>query len=161
MRLLRSVLSVLVAATAHGDHQHLTAAARAIGRHSSEPRLSQGGQHHVLRWLFKTIGTTNRYYVEFGFNPNEHCRGSGPNSCSLWLEGWDGLLLDGNSHNESINLHTHFLSSANIVSLFRRYRVPESPDYVSVDIDSTDLWILRSILASVYRPRVISVEFNS
>lgn len=130
-------------------------------RFTSKPRVSQGGQHHTLRRLFAALGTTNRYYVEFGFNPGEQCRGSGPNSCSLWLNGWDGLLLDGSFHNASINLHSHFITSANIVSLFRKHGVPAQPDYVSIDVDSADLWIMRALLASVYRPRVLSIEFNS
>ena len=33
--------------------------------------------------------------------------------------------------------------------------------YVSIDLDSVDLWILRSLLASEYRPRVVSIEYNS
>ncbi len=47
------------------------------------------------------------------------------------------------------SLHmTLALSSANIVSLFEKYKVPFAADYVSIDIDSTDLWIFRAILAS-------------
>ena len=33
-------------------------------------------------------------------------------------------------------------------------------DYLSVDIDSFDLWVLRAILAA-YRPRLITIEYNS
>jgi hypothetical protein len=32
---------------------------------------------------------------------------------------------------------------------------------VSVDIDSADLWVLKQIVTSPYRPRVISGEYNS
>ncbi len=47
------------------------------------------------------------------------------------------------------SLHmTIAFSSANIVSLFEKYKVPFAADYVSIDIDSTDLWIFRAILAS-------------
>jgi hypothetical protein len=54
------------------------------------------------------------------------------------------------------------LSSANIVSLFEKYKVPLEADYVSIDIDSTDLWVFRAILASKkFRPRVFSVEYNA
>jgi len=55
-----------------------------------------------------------------------------------------------------------WISSMNIVSLFADGRVPAEPDYVSIDLDSADLFIMHSILASgKYRPRVISIEYNS
>lgn len=42
-----------------------------------------------------------------------------------------------------------------------RHNVPVDPAYISLDIDSADLWVARAILHSKYRPRVMSVEFNS
>lgn len=39
-------------------------------------------------------------------------------------------------------------------------RVPLEPDYVSVDIDSSDLWVFRSLVKGGYRPRVMTVEYN-
>ena len=74
--------------------------------------------------------------------------------------GWSGLLMDGGHTNASINLHREMISPANVVELFDKHAVPYEPDYVSIDIDSTDLWILRSVLASPYRPRVLTVEYN-
>ena len=62
--------------------------------------------------------------------------------------------------NPEINLHQEFVTSANIVNLFQKYGVPFEPDYVSIDIDSADLWVMKSIMGS-YRPRVVSIEYNS
>ena len=73
---------------------------------------------------------------------------------------WSGLLMDGGHTNASINLHREIITSANVVELFGKHAVPYEPDYVSIDIDSTDLWILRAVLASAYRPRVLTVEYN-
>ena len=42
---------------------------------------------------------------------------------------------------------------------FQKHNVPIELDYLSIDIDSADLWVMRSIL-SVYRPRVITVEIQ-
>ena len=33
--------------------------------------------------------------------------------------------------------------------------------YVSIDLDSADLWVLRALLFSEFRPRVVGVEYNS
>jgi hypothetical protein len=75
---------------------------------------------------------------------------------------WNGLLLDIANENATINLRKHYITAENIVSIFDMYNVPLEPDYVSIDIDSNDLWVLRAIISSgKYRPRVMTVEFNS
>ncbi len=122
---------------------------------------SQGGQDGILEWIFKNIGTTNKYFIEFGFNTNTWEGGTGPNCRILsQQQGWTGLLLDGSHENLSINLHRHYLYDHNIISIFRLYQVPLVPDYVSIDLDSIDIWIFKAIITSPFRPRVISVEYN-
>ena len=40
--------------------------------------------------------------------------------------------------------------------------MPRELDYLSIDIDSTDIWVWRALLKSgKYRPRVVSIEYNS
>ena len=121
---------------------------------------SQGGQDGVLQAIFDAIGVTNRFYVEFGFNCDTIDGGSGPNIAQLHARGWRGLLLDGAFSNPSINLHKRFLTSDNVCAVFNSFSVPYEPDYVSIDVDSTDLWLMRSVMAG-YRPRVVTCEFNS
>ena len=99
---------------------------------------SQGSQAHVLNEIFRIVGTTAKDYVEFGYNTNLLCAGSGANTCRLHQQGWKGLLLDGGHENTSINLHREMISSANIVHLFRKYRVRLEVDYVSEDMDSSE-----------------------
>lgn len=121
---------------------------------------SQGNQDALLREIFDAVRETNRFFVEFGFNAPSFEEGSGANTQALWEVGWHGLLLDGGRSNATINLVQAFISSTNIVQLFRENSVPIELDFLSVDMDSADLWVLRAIL-SVYRPRVIIIEFNS
>jgi hypothetical protein len=123
---------------------------------------SQGGQDGVLASLFQLVGTTNRYFVEFGFDSKTYTNGGGANTFQLYTQGWRGLLLDGNNENADINLHAHRIYSTNIVELFQQYNVPAEPDYVSIDIDSADLWVFAALTApaSPFRPRVVSVEHN-
>jgi hypothetical protein len=126
-------------------------------------RHSQGGQDGVLRAIFKAIGTVNTppLAVEFGFDCDSLTGGFGSNVANLVLhEGWRAVLLDGGHENAAINLHREFLTSANIVEVFARHGVPAEPDYVSIDLDSTDLWVFRTLLTS-FRARVFTVEYNS
>ena len=126
-------------------------------------RHSQGGQDGVLGAIFAQIGTVNTppLAVEFGFDSDSLTGGFGSNVANLVLhQGWRALLLDGGHENPVINLHREFLTAANIVEVFTRHGVPAEPDYVSIDLDSTDLWVFRALLKS-FRARVFSVEYNS
>jgi hypothetical protein len=123
---------------------------------------SQSWQDGYLAYVFQNIGVTNKFYVEFGFNEDSFEGGSGANTYALHKHfGWTGLLLDGGHSNATINLHREMIYPDNIVSLFEKYDVPLEPDYVSVDVDSTDVLILEKLLASKFAPRVLTVEYNS
>jgi hypothetical protein len=54
------------------------------------------------------------------------------------------------------------LTEANIVQTFEAAKVPHDVDFVSIDVDSIDFWLLKGLLASdsPYRPRVIQCEYN-
>jgi len=124
--------------------------------------FSQNGEDGIIEAIFNAIGTTNKYYVEFGTE-------SGSEINTRYLrekKGWDGLLLDGSNENFSINLRKHFIDAENIVDLFKKYNVPNNFDLLSVDIDRNDWYVLKSIIAPTsdgyqFRPRVIIVEYNS
>lgn len=123
---------------------------------------SQMGQDGIIEFIFKNIGVTNKFCVEFGFNSIDLIGGSGANVARLVLEeGWTSLLLDSDNENLSINLHKELLTFENIGDVFKKYLVPQNPDYVSIDVDSIDLWLLKGMLLADFRPRLISVEYNS
>lgn len=54
----------------------------------------------------------------------------------------------------------HTLRPQNVVAVFRQHKIPLDVDYVSIDVDSCDLWIFLA-LTDVYRPTVITIEYNS
>lgn len=131
--------------------------------------FSQNGEDGVIEAIFGAIGTTNKYYVEFGTET-----GVETNSRRLRENlGWTGLLLDGGNEDASINLHKHFLTAENIDGLFSKYGVPRELDLLSVDVDRNDWYIMRKLVApkpgspagdyssAAYRPRVVIVEYNS
>ena len=126
--------------------------------HWSARGYSQYGADGVIHKLFHDLGTTNKYYIEFGTQKDAvEC-----NTRRLRETcGWKGLLMDGDNENEEINLHAHFLTRENILLLFKRYRVPQFPDLLSVDIDGNDYHVLSTILRGGYRPRVVIVEYNA
>jgi len=132
-----------------------------IPAHSSRIYSSQHGQDGIIKFIFDSIGRTNKFFVEFGFNVTAYEPECGANTGALKMcEGWSGVLFDIENQNPDINLYREQITSENVVEIFKKYNVPTEVDYVSIDVDSIDLWIFKSIISSEYKPRVISVEFN-
>lgn len=126
-------------------------------------KYSQSYQDELLDIVFANVGTHNPvpFCVEFGFNAKTLTSGSGANVTRMVLENrWDTLLLDGGNENPAIHLYKHFLTPENICEIFRQYGVPETPEYISIDVDSTDLWLFDAV-AREYKAMVFSVEYNS
>lgn len=81
-------------------------------------RIAQHGEERILEKLFRLIGVTSKYYVEFGAGDGHFC------SNVKYLRekhGWNGLLLDGGCSNNtaddlSINLHEEFITAEKFAS---------------------------------------------
>merc|ERR1719436_1817850 len=68
--------------------------------------------------------------------------------------------MDGTCHGRvGEGCSKEFITPENIIDLFRKYGSPETPDYVSIDIDSTDVWVFTNLTTAV-RPRVLTVEYK-
>lgn len=117
---------------------------------------SQHGEDGVLEAIFARIGTTNKYFVEFGAGHGGEC-----NTAQLSRKkGWTGLLMDGAQwpENGGVKIHREFITAENINQLFEKYKVPPAFDLLSIDIDGNDYWIWSKL--SAYRPRVVVIEYN-
>lgn len=128
-------------------------------RHNEKQHWSQGTQDGVIEYIIKHIPIKHKFCVEFGFNSTnwDDCL---PNTKHLVMNyQWDYLLLDGSCENKVINLHKHFITSENICDLFDRYDVPKEPGFISIDLDTTDIWIADKLLEN-YHPSFFSIEFN-
>ena len=124
--------------------------------------LSQWGQDGVLEKIFDIIGTTNKYFVEFGSSGNDNGMG---NTAYLRRKGFDGLLMDGSErpYNQDVNdkkyeVNIEMISASNINGLFEKYNVPIEFDFLSIDIDGQDFHVWNNI--EKYSPRVVSIEIN-
>lgn len=133
---------------------------------SGKKVFSQSTQDGKLEFIFKNLEkynklNNNKFCVEFGYNSDTISGGSGPNTTNLIINhNFNYLLIDIEYENPAINLFKHHLTSDNICNIFKKYNVPYEPWYVSIDVDSVDLWLLKAIL-NKYKPYVITVEYNA
>lgn len=123
---------------------------------------SQFGQDGVIEQIFKTISTTNKYFVEFGSSGNDIGMG---NTSYLRKSGFDGLLMDGfdrpygiQVHDRKYDVKIEFVKPSNINELFKKYNVPQEFDFLSIDIDGQDFHVWNNL--KNYSPRIVSIEMN-
>lgn len=126
---------------------------------------SQNGEDGIIEEIFNRIGTTNKYFVEFGVETGEEC-----NARYLHEKGWKGLMIEGSeemhsrlkdNYDDNVQTVHSFITKDNIVDIFKSAQVPTELDLLSVDIDGNDYWVLKSILEGGYEPQVIVVEYNA
>lgn len=115
---------------------------------------SQNGEDGIIEIMFDKIGTTNKYFVEFGVEDGKEC-----NTRNLReKKGWNGLIMDGNGYGNPL-IKKEFITAENINKLFKKYNVPKKFDLLSIDIDFNDYYVWRAI--KKYEPRVVVIEYNS
>lgn len=131
--------------------------------------FSQFGEDGIVEEIFRRIGVTNRYFVEFGVETGVETN----TTYLLHQEGWQGLWLDGSeAHVQAIRQQfgglisqgrlkamQRFIMAENIQEIFREAGVPEELDLLSIDIDRNDYHVWKAI--SDYRPRVVIIEYNA
>ena len=110
---------------------------------------SQGGQDGIIEHIISNIDIENNFCVEFGYDTDTLTGGCGPNCSNLVInKKWGNLFLGGVHENKNINLY-----------IIKKYNVPINLGYLSIDVDSTDLWLTDKLL-EIYKPSFFSVEFN-
>lgn len=129
--------------------------------------FSQCGQDGIISEIFRRIGTTNRFFVEFGVGD-----GLENNTVNLLIKGWSGIWIDTSKRSigsirkkfnfiikqQKLILKKAFITKENITSLFTELDVPSEFDLLSIDIDGNDYWVWDAI--TTYAPRVVVIEYN-
>lgn len=130
--------------------------------------FSQNGEDGIINEIFKRIGTTNRFFVEFGAED-----GFENNTLNLLVKGWSGSWMEGGEgHVKNINtkfkdlieknrlkVFQAFITKENIEDLLKKGQVPKELDLLSIDIDGNDYWVWQAI--QKYQPRLVVIEYNS
>lgn len=145
-------------------------------RYASSQRLnrfehkvySQNGEDGIIEEIFNRIGTTDKFFVEFGVG-----NGLENNTAYLLIKDWQGVWLEGHHPSvefiqsefcreiaaKSLRIQETFITAENIVALFEQNNIPKEFDLLSIDIDGNDYHVWKMLAA--YRPRVVVVEYNA
>jgi hypothetical protein len=129
---------------------------------------SQNGEDGILSEIFRRIGTTDHYFVEFGVG-----NGLENNTAFLLCQGWKGSWMDGNvKMAREVRMHfrpfleagtlrfsNDLITVENIESLLRSHQVPPEFDLLSLDIDRNTFHVWKALHA--FKPRVIVIEYNA
>jgi hypothetical protein len=126
---------------------------------------SQNGEDGIIEYIFNNIGTTNKKSCEIGFHSNE------ANTLNLMKNNWNCLFIDSNIQQvknfNNIFKDKYINSSAicssininNINDVIIKNNFINEVDFLSIDIDGNDYFILKNITCC--NPRVICIEYNA
>jgi hypothetical protein len=119
--------------------------------------FSQNGEDGIIEYLIGLLyqNVYNKTYLEIGTESGVECN-------TRYLREnfqWNGVMIDGGHQNESINLFKYFVNKENIIDILQTLNVPKKLELLSIDIDSTDFYVLHEILKH-YESDIIVCEYN-
>jgi hypothetical protein len=128
--------------------------------------LSQNGEDGVIAELLSRVGTSTRWFVEFGIGPGVE------GNCVLLADvfGWSGLFIESDvddfrsleqkyATNERVRTVRATVTPDNVDGLLSSNGAPRDIDILSIDIDGHDYWVWRAIRS--FKPRLVVIEYNS
>ncbi len=141
---------------------------RSIGdlRGFARVEYSQNGEDGILEEIFDRIKPTNKFFVEFGVQSGVQCN----TRYIAERKAWQGVYLEANledvkklhnmwQDNPLIKVVPAKVTSENFEDLLRAAEVPHEFDLLSIDIDSNDYWVWKSLVN--WRPRCVVIEYNA
>lgn len=149
-----------------------------LPKYSNEKRLerygfqvySQNEEDGMINEIFNRIGTTNKFFIEFGVQS-----GLESNTHFLLFNGWKGIFIEGSEgyykqilnnfkepiKNKKLTVLNKFITAENIndiINSTEAYKINDI-DLLSIDIDGNDYHVFKAI--DVINPRVVVIEYNT
>ena len=130
--------------------------------------FSQNGEDGIIDVLTSKIIARNRYFIEIGAS-------DGLENNTSWLalaSKYTGLMIEGNPamaawgkylicpHNYGVEYASMFVNAKTIPQLIS-LAIHKDPDIFSLDIDSIDYYIAKTVLEAGFHPKIFIVEYNS
>jgi hypothetical protein len=135
-----------------------------LGKYASS-YTSQLGEDGILEEIFRRLNIEKGWFVELGANDGVYLS----NTRKLYEKGWQGVYIEGCP--DYFNKLTHNCGAAHnflgfvsceqgcmLDDYLDKTEIPDDFDLLSLDIDSNDYWVLKSLKR---KPKVVIVEYNS
>ncbi len=130
--------------------------------------FSQNGEDGIIDHLLSLVQEPNRYFLEIGAGD-----GLENNSAHLaFAKKYDGIMIEGDAVrsadaqrflqpiNWSVRYLDWFVEPGHAPAVINEC-IYIDPDLFSLDIDSNDYFVMKALLESGLRPKVVCVEYNS
>lgn len=128
---------------------------------------SQTDEDGMLEEIFRRIGVETGRFVEIGVEDGLEC-----NTLYLLHKGWIGAWVEGDARRRPqieqkfgslfatgrLRLASGYISAENMAPVFAQIGVDDSLDFLSIDIDGNDVYLLE---AMPVRPKVLCIEYNA
>ncbi|MBV8140139.1 MAG: hypothetical protein JO121_31555 [Deltaproteobacteria bacterium] len=129
---------------------------------------SQNDEDGIIAEIFRRIGTTDRRFVEIGAGD-----GYENNTVFLLLQGWSGLWVEADGTNARritsrlaepikegrLQYLQQFVTRESVNELLLNCQLTGEIDFLSIDIDGNDYYLLEALTA--LSPRVVAIEYNA
>lgn len=125
---------------------------------------SQNGEDGVIAWLVEQLRPpVTQYFVEIGCGS-----GKENNTSALVARGWSGSVFEAKAARVAnyrargwwrVKAYHMEVAAAGIHRVLKR--VAPDPAVFSLDVDSTDWWIMRAMMANGFRPAIAVLEYNA
>lgn len=130
--------------------------------------FSQNGEDGIIEFLLENLIETNHYFIEIGSADGIDCN-------SLWhiiTKKYGGIQIEASSKLSStakrmtghfahnLKFKAKYVTVENISNLLSDSWF-QDPDFLSVDVDSIDFYLIKEIFNLHYRPKIVIVEYNS
>lgn len=130
-------------------------------------RFSQFGEDGIIEKIFTIMKPASKVCIEFGAWDGYHFS----NTANLWTNGWNAVLIEANlkkyeelvknTKNYNCVCINEFVTTQgdnSIEYILEKWNIKDEIDYLSIDIDGDDYYILEGI--NDIKPHLISCEYN-
>lgn len=117
-------------------------------------KYSQSGEEAYITHILDNIKPKEKIIVELGAWDGFHLS----NTRHFIEQGYSAFLIDGDNRGNH-EVHQYYVTKENVNPIFSFLGVPASFDFLNIDLDGNDYYILDEILKS-YNPSLIVAEFN-
>jgi hypothetical protein len=118
-------------------------------------KYSQTNEECYIAEILKNIPSCGKHIVELGAWDGYHL-----SNTRYFIENleYTALLIDGDNKGNT-EVKEHFITKENILPILKSYKTPIKFDFLCIDLDGNDLYVLEEILKQ-YEPSLIVAEFN-